>query len=587
MQRATTRQGLLSAVRIENLAIVDRTELVLGPGLTVLTGETGAGKSILVDALSLILGSRADTELVRSGASEAVVEALFVLPESEELLKRFESAGVSLDDRELVIRRTVGKNGRGRVTINGQMATVGMLSELVRGLVDVSGQHEHVSLLDADRHLSLVDAYGGLAELVREVAELHGEVLGLEAALEAIQLDESEKARREDFLRFQLEEIQALDPRPGEIEELEAERNRLVHAGKLAEVTRRAEARLYSQDGAIVEALGRIQTELVQLARLDGRLESLSSSAATALAELEDLAQQLGRYTRGVEHDPDRLEKVDDRLEALKKVAKKHGGTIAKVLEERARMEQELDALAHDEARRADLSSAIEEAEARRSDRAVALSAARGKAAKSLEKAVQNELASLSMAGTQVKIDLVPTEIGARGAERAEILFSPNPGEELKPLSKTASGGELSRVLLAFKHVLSDRDSVATYVFDEVDSGIGGAVADVLGRKLKEVSADRQILCITHLPQVAAYGDAHVAIRKEQSEGRTVSRTVALDEREIVEELARMLGGLEITDRTRQLAKEMRERARSHRAASEPPPKEDKKKKSNRPSARP
>ena len=569
------KQGLLAALRIENLAIVDRTELALGAGLTVLTGETGAGKSILVDALSLVLGSRADTELVRSGASEGVVEALFDLGEDARMRARFEASGIDIAEGEVVVRRSIGKTGRGRVTINGQLATVTMLAELTRGLVDVSGQHEHVSLLAADTHLDLVDAYGGLGSLVDAVAELHGEVLGLESGLAAIQLDETEKARREDFLRFQLDEIGALDPKPGELEELESERRRLGHASKLSEVTRRAEGKLYSDDGAIVEALGRIQTELVQLSRLDERLERLSSSAATALAELEDLSQQLSRYARGVEHDPGRLEVVEERLEALKKLTRKHGGTIEQALAAKASMEEELDTLVHDEARRADLASALEDAQARRAQRAVELSAARGKAAKSLEKAVQNELVSLSMGGTALKIDLTPAgEITARGAERAEILIAPNAGEPLRALSKTASGGELSRVLLAFKRVLSDRDAVATYVFDEVDSGIGGAVADVLGRKLKEVAGERQILCITHLPQVAAYADAHYQVRKETVEGRTVSRVVQLREDEIVEELARMLGGVQITERTRQLAKEMRERARvpivAARTADEP-----------------
>lgn len=559
------RQGCLTTLRVENLAIVDRAELVLGEGLTVLTGETGAGKSILVDALGLLLGGRADLEMIRAGAGEGVVEAMVELGDGE-LRERFVAAGIDVSEGQLVIRRVIARSGRGRVTINGQLATVAMLGQLTRGLIDISGQHEHVSLLDSERHLELVDAYGGLSDLVARVGEAHGEVQALESALSAVQLDENEKARREDFLRFQLDEIQTVDPKAGELEGLEQERRRLSSAGKLAESTRRAEADIYSADGAMVETLGRIQIELVQLARLDQRLEPLSSSASSALAELQDLAQQLARYARGVEADPSRLEAIEDRVEALKKLTRKHGGTIEQVLAARAKMEDELDTLAHDEARRADLQAALEEADAKRSERAVELSAARGRAAKALEKAVQTELTSLSMAGTILKVELVRTEtIGARGAERAEILIAPNAGEPLRPLAKTASGGELSRVMLAFKRALADRDLVSTYVFDEVDSGIGGAVADVLGRKLLEVARDRQVLCITHLPQIAAYGEQHFKVIKSGSEGRTVSRVVGLGEEESVEELARMLGGLAITERTRHLAREMREHARAVR----------------------
>lgn len=559
-----SHEGILAALRIENLAIVDRTEILLGPGLTVLTGETGAGKSILVEALSLILGGRADTELVRSGASEAVVEALFELPEGASGRARFERAGFDVSGGEVVVRRVVGRSGRGRVTLNGQMATVSMLAELTRGLLDVSGQHEHVSLLDAERHLELVDGFGRHGDLLSGYEAAHAELTTIESSLAALQLDESEKARREDFLRFQLEEITGIDPAPGELETLEIERRRLQHAGRLSEATRRAEAKLYSEDGAVVELLGRVQVELAQLIRLDERLGPLVGTASTALAELEDLAQALGRYSRTLEADPGRLVEVDERVEAIKRLTRKHGGNVESVLEARDAMALELDAITHQEARRGELSAAREGAEARRAAIASRLTEARRTAARALEAAVQAELASLSMGGTQVELALHPVSPpGPRGAERAELGFSPNPGEPIRPLAKTASGGELSRVLLAFKRVLSEHDRVASYVFDEVDSGVGGAVADVLGRKLAAVARDRQVLCITHLPQVAAYGAQHWHVRKSSVEGRTVSRVVSLAEAEVVEEIARMLGGAEITERTRRLAEEMRARARA------------------------
>jgi DNA repair protein RecN (Recombination protein N) len=493
-----------------------------------------------------------------------VVEGLIDLGTQGSRRQRFEEAGFAVADGQVVIRRVISRSGRGRITINGQLATGAMLAQLTRGLIDVSGQHEHVSLLDPEHQLDLVDAFGDHRGLLRSFQEAHGEVLGLASALEALQMDEGERARREDLLRYQIEEVEALGLEPGELEALEVERKRLQHAGKLLDAAQRAEARLYSDDGAIVEALGRIQVELVQLARLDRELEAMSGSASSALAELEDLAKQLGRYSRSVAADPGRLVEVDERVEAIKRVTKKHGGTVEATLAAKAAMEDELDGLTHDEARRADLGAALEEAEARRTAQADQLSAARAKASKALEKAVQAELASLSMSGTQIRIVLVKLEgVGARGAERAEIAIAPNPGEPLLPLAKIASGGELSRILLAFKRVLAAKDGVATYVFDEVDSGIGGRVADVLGQKLLQVAAERQVLCITHLPQIAAYADAHWRVHKESADGRTVSKVSLLDAGQQVDELARMLGGVEITPRTRELARDLIARARS------------------------
>ena len=357
-----SQTGMLSALRIENLAIVDRAELLLGPGLTVLTGETGAGKSILVDALGLVLGGRADTELVRTGATEAVVEALFELPAGSSSRARFEAAGIDVSGGEVVVRRVLGRTGRGRVTLNGQMATVGMLAELARGLVDVSGQHEHVSLLDAERHLDLVDGFGGHAALVEAYARAHAEVVAHQGSLSRLDVDASEQMRRLDFLRFQLEEIATVAPVLGELEELEAERRRLQHAGRLAEATRRAEARLYSDDGAVVEAVGRVQVELAQLLRLDERLGPLVGTASTALAELEDLAQALGRYSRALEADPGRLAEVDERVEALKRLTRKHGGSLEAVLTARDGMAAELDGIVNQDVRRAEVLRLLEAA---------------------------------------------------------------------------------------------------------------------------------------------------------------------------------------------------------------------------------
>lgn len=567
---------MLSALSIENLALVDRIQVTFAPGLNVLTGETGAGKSVLVSALSLLLGGRASVDVIRTGREEAIVEAMFDLEGAPHIADRLGAKGIGVESGELVVRRVVSRSGKGRITLNGQMATVSMLSELVRGIVDITGQHEHVSLLDPEGHLEMIDAYGCLRNLRERLQASHGEVVGVRAALDALAMDESEKARREDYLRFALDEIAAVDPKPGELEVLEAEHKRLKNASALEEGVRRAEGSLYSDDGAIVEIVGRVEHELLRLTDMDDRLRPISGAASGLLAELEDLARQLSRYQGSLHHDPDRLSAIEERLEALRRLVRKHAPArrdaardavsrdpIEAILRARGEMARELDDLENDEARKSDLVLLLEAEEKQRDALARELSSARHKVVRALEKAVKDQLAQLCMEKTALRVELRRLEeVGPRGAETAELMISPNAGEPLRALRRIASGGELSRILLAVKHVLLDRVAVSTYVFDEIDSGIGGAVAEVLGRKLKEVARHHQVLCVTHLPQVAAHADVHFRVEKSESDGRTTTKVSALSEPDRAEELARMLGGLEITDRTRSLAVEMRERGR-------------------------
>jgi DNA repair protein RecN (Recombination protein N) len=557
---------MLEALTIENLALVDRIEIGFGKGLNVLTGETGAGKSVLVNALSLVLGGRTQADLIRAGAESAVVEALFEIRKGSDLEARLRDKEIEADG-ELVVRRVIARSGKGKVTFNGQLVTLSMLAELMRGIIDITGQHEHVSLLDTDGHLDIVDAYGELSHLREDVGRIHAEVSGYKAALDALVMDEAEKARREDYLRFSLDEIEQIAPRAGEIESLEAERKRLKNVNEIVDGVRKTEGSLYSDDGAIIEVVGRVQNELVRLGRLDDRLATLSGSASSALAELEELARQLAKYQSGLSADPERLQKIEDRLEALKKLIRKHGGAIESVLKEQGKMAEELESLEHEEAHRADLQSALEAALEKEKALAVKLSAARKKVVRALEKALEAELAELCMDKTKIAIEMVAlSEIGARGAETAEIMISPNPGEPLRALKRIASGGELSRVLLAIKHVLANKSAIGSFVFDEIDTGIGGAVADVLGQKLRDVARDHQVICVTHLPQVAAHAEQHLRVSKSESDGRTLTIVRALQDGERVEELARMLGGQKITERTRSLAEEMLSLRKSKKA---------------------
>ncbi len=563
---------MLLELSVENLAIVDRLELSFGPGLNVLSGETGAGKSILVDALALMLGGRATSDLVRAGENQGVVSAVIDLGESELARKRFEEKGFELKSPEVLIRRMIGRSGRGRVTIDGQIATVALLAEVTRGLIDICGQHEHVTLVDPETHLDLLDAFGGHGALAKRVEEGFERAAGIDRELKALEKSESEKLRRLDFLQFSLDEIQTIAPEANEMEALSAERTRLAHAQRLAAGALELEGLLYADDGAIAEVLGRVESELLDLARLDPELVPLAKTASSVSAEVSELARQLGRYSRGLSAEPERLGELEERLEVLKRLARKHGGSIPAVLEAAEMMKVELLALSTEEERRQRLSTELDAARVELAKAADALSAARKLSAEALARAVEVELASLSMGATKLSVAFIPLATpGRRGAERAELLIAPNPGEPPRPLSKTASGGELSRLLLSFKRVLSDRDSVATYVFDEVDAGIGGRVAEILGRKLHEVAQGRQVLCITHLPQVAAYSDHHFRVEKQVDAGRTRTVVESLNEKQTTAELARMLGGLDVTEKTEALAREMRARAREIKTEARDP----------------
>lgn len=547
---------MLRQLHIQKLALVDELELNLDPGFNVLTGETGAGKSILVGALDLILGGRARPGAVREGAAEALVEALFELPEP--MTEALSAQGFSIPEGELLVRRVIPRAGRARVYLNGQLATLRTLG-ILRQVLDLSSQHEHLSLLKPEQHLGLLDAFGGLESKVALVGRAHAEVQLRARALEALQVDEAERARREDYLQYALGELEALALVPGELAELEAERRRLGAAQSLIEGAREAEARLYSGEGAAVDQLGRVGRSLEQLAGLDPGLSGLSQALSGVLAELEEVARGLSSYHAGLEASPARLEQVDDRLAELRRVLRKYGGQEEALLSAWAELKEEREQREHGSERAEALTAALTEAEAQLSSAAARLSSARRAVVRRLERALVRELRELSLPKTRLAVQLTPLDApGPRGAESVELRLSSNPGEPLLPLSRIASGGELSRVLIAVKRALSHRHAVGSYVFDEVDTGIGGAVADVVGAKLAQIGAQSQVLAVTHLAPVAAYATAHFRVEKRQRAGRTVTTVRRLTEGEQVEELARMLGGAEITARTRCLAEELR-----------------------------
>ncbi len=539
---------MLSALRLKNFAVVEEAEVGFGPGLTVLTGETGAGKSILIDALGLLVGGRAEAETIRAGADEAVVEGVFA--RTPALAARLAELGLPDDSAELCVRRLVGRQGRGRVHVNGALVTVGVLQRLMKGQVDIAGQHEHMALLDAAQHLELVDRFGGLTggPALRAWDEAWGRLREAEAQLAALGGDESQVAARLDFLAFQRDELARVAPQPGEDLTLEAERRRLASAERLRRTVGEAEELVATRDGSACELLGRALQLVGEAERLDPGLEKVRAALASAQAELDEAGRGLSRYLSSLDGDPRRLEELEDRLDALRRLCRKYAAPLEGVLARQAAIEVELEALSHRAERRAEALAARDGLVAEARVAAEQLTAARRAAATKLSRAVLAGLERLAMGRARFEVQFEAAPLGPTGADAVQVLFCANPGEALRPLAKVASGGEASRVMLALKAALAGSDACACSVFDEADAGIGGAVADVVGRLIKDISAHRQVLCITHLPQVAAHADAHLRIEKGEARGRTRSVVEALGPGEArTRELARMLSGLEVT----------------------------------------
>ncbi|MEM8610265.1 MAG: DNA repair protein RecN [Myxococcota bacterium] len=559
---------MLTCLRVRNFAIIEELEVDLDAGLNIVTGETGAGKSILVDALQLVLGARGRPEVVRTDADAAEVEALFDLSANPAALEALAERGVE-SDGELVIRRVVNASGRTRAYINGRLATLGQLREVTKGLADISSQHEFHSLSDPRRHLLYLDAFAGHDALVVEIAEAHAHLVAAAADLETMVSEERGRIDREDLLRFQLAEIDAVSEVLADEEALADERERLRHAESLATTAGGAEAHLYADDDAICGALSRIEASIEEASSIDGGLEPVAVQIREARVQLEDAAAELGRYARDLSVDPGRLAHLEEQLDSLQRVKRKYGGNQASVHEHRERSAAELETIERYDERMDASQRRYDEALERAAKVAVSLRSKRTSAATKLGAAISEQLASLGMGQAEVVVELAALEGGPRelqvdgarlspsGIDRAELLIAPNRGEDAKPLRKIASGGELSRAMLAIKRVLSGLGPASLYVFDEVDAGVSGAVAEVIGRKIRDVAEHSQVLCITHLPQISAYADAHYRVHKEVVAERTKSDIRLLSPPERLEEIARMLGGVEVTQQARAAAKQL------------------------------
>ena len=546
---------MLRFLAIRHLAVIDQLELDLGPGLTVLTGETGAGKSILVGAVGLLVGGRASSDLVRTGEDTATIEAIFD----------------TADGREVLVRREISSQGRSRAFIDGALATSGALRELATALVDLHGQHEHQVLLDPASHLDVLDAYvsaqrddGARLEIEQErlgVADAFANWQRVRVERDRVASSQREHASRAEFLAFQLGEIERVAPKPGEDEELFASRQVLANADKLQRLCADAYQTLYEGDQAALASLGIVWRKVGELAAIDDRFTPHLSAREAIKPPLEDLAYFLRSYAADIDASPARLQEVEDRLAALERLKKKHGPGLADVIARRDQLVRELHDVEHGTDRVAELEAELSRMRDEYLTRAGALSERRRSAAPVFSRTLERSLADLAMARTRCEVRFASADTEAawsdRGTDSVEFYISPNPGEDLKPLARIASGGELSRIMLALKTLGSTDAAGKTLIFDEVDTGVGGAVADVVGARLRSLADRCQVLCITHLPQIAAYGQSHLYISKSVRQGRTVTTVGRLEAEARHDEIARMIGGSEISAVVRASAKEM------------------------------
>jgi DNA repair protein RecN (Recombination protein N) len=566
---------MLRTLRVQDLAIIEELELMLEPGLNVITGETGAGKSILLQALDVALGGRPDADLVRTDADEAVVEALFaqVPAAAQELLA---AAGIPPHDRpdEILVRRVIAKGGRTRAFVNGAQGSLALLRDLAPHLLRVYGQDEHQALRRVESHRELLDAIGGLSGTLDEMGRRYERLAAARDAETAARAAASTAGERTELLRFQLEELERAGLVTGEEEALASERVRLAHADKLAGLVRAAEGGLYSEEGAATEAVGRALTTLREAARLDTGLDPVRTLLETALAELEEAGTTLGGYLRQLEPDPERLELVEDRLAVLARLRRKYGGSVDELITRRDELKAELEGTGASDERIAECAAEVAAAHRSAAEWAGRLSVERRRAARDLTRALVGELRALAFDGARFTVRFgdggEERSLGPAGWDEVEFFLSANAGEEERSLARVASGGELSRIMLALKTLAAADDRGASLIFDEVDAGIGGAVAEVVGRKLGQLGRARQVLCITHLPLIAAFADHHIAVAKRQRAGRTLSSARPLSATERVAELARMLGGARLTREVRQHAEQLLREARRGASATAP-----------------
>jgi DNA repair protein RecN (Recombination protein N) len=562
---------MLHELSITNFAIIDELHVSFDEGLNIISGETGAGKSILIGAVSLLLGDRATAEMIRTQTDTATVEALFNIKSDQMLQEKLAGMGFSAGE-DLVIRRVISRSGKNRAQINGQMATLSNLAAVSESLINICGQHEHQVILSAENHIDILDEFGGCLTARAAYEAVYSQYRGLCDRIGKLEDLRRHRAEKIDLIQFQLKEIKDLNPRAGEDALLSDEKKVLANVQKLADYANRAYALLYSESRCVSDQLKEVLAQIKEIQKIDAGLNLSLADMEGCFALLQDAALTLRDYTKNLIFDPDRFAAIDERLDAINRLKRKHGGTLDALLARKQDMEEELRRVSNAEEELEALAKEKDNIVRDLREKSLSLSGLRHRAAAQLKEAVDAEMHDLNMPHARFFVEFLRScseaeeTYGPKGGDEIEFYLAANAGEEPKALNKIASGGELSRIVLALKNVLSQTGSVATVVFDEVDSGIGGATAEIVGRKLKEVSAHHQVICITHLPQIASFGGQHLRVTKRVADGRTATWVEKIDAEQKIEEISRMLGGVDVTETARDHAREMLAAAGAARA---------------------
>jgi len=548
---------VLLGLTLKNFTIIEDLSVGLSSGLNIITGETGAGKSVIVDAINIILGDKTSPDNIKSGREEAHIEALFDISGDEVIKERLESSGFDTSTGELLIKRVIFRNGRSRVFINGSLSTLILLSKITRGLVDIFSQHEHQSLLREENHIKILDDFGEINNEVLNLRELYQHYVGVKKELDDLVQSQRDKFEKQDYLKYQLSEIDEAELQVGEKENLEEEKLKLNNAEKLQSSAEGAYGTLYENERSILGSLQNLADDLLSSGKVDATLADIGKSIEKGMLQIQDAAFSLRDYSSELIHDPGRLEVVEDRIHLIGDLKRKYGESIPQILLKRDEIQKELNNIEHFDERVNLLTIESQKIMSELLVMAEKISKSRKQASKKIRAVLEKELKEVGIKSGQFYIEFADKEISSNGIDYITFLFSANPDEKPKPLTKVASGGELSRIMLVLKEVIARVEGGSVIIFDEADSGVGGAVAEAVGQKIKELSQSYQVICITHLPQVAKFADSHLTVTKTHDDNKTQVTIKSLDGDQRVVELARMIGGFNITQKTIDAAQEM------------------------------
>ncbi len=549
---------MLSSVHIENIALITSLDIEFQKGFSVFTGETGAGKSIIIDSIGFALGNRADRDLIRSGEDSACVEAYFC-DLSDETLRKCADCGIEPDeDGCIFIRRTIGTDGKGSVRINGRQVPISLLREISGYLVNIHGQHHNGELLNPDKHIGILDAYGETEKELSAYREVYNEYTALKKKLASLETDEKEKKRKIDILKFQIDEIKKAKLKKGEEEDLEFEKNKIRNAEKISKNVNTAYDALYGGNGSVTEKIDRAVNSVRAVSDIIPNAEEYLEQLEDFKYRIMDIAELLYENIDGTDDDPDTvLDRIESRLDTISKLKMKYGSDIPQILDYLAKCEAELSEIELSDVISEEIKAKIKDITPKLEKTAKALTDKRNASGKKMSKLIMEELKFLDMNGVKFEVSIVNDEYASDGCDRVEFLVSTNAGEPFKSLSKTASGGELARLMLAIKCVIAEKDSVETMIFDEVDTGVSGKTSRKLGLKLLQISNEREVLCVTHSAQIASLGDSHFYVSKAEKGGRTSTSITELEDSERVDEVARIISGIGVTDSAREAAREL------------------------------